>query len=143
MSDSKQYIGEVKIRAEMEDKISQGIKEITNDTKNLKETLEATNKALQELAGTNIKPKVDDSELDKLDKEVKKKRKISVDTDVSSTAEKKIDDLDKKIKKKSKKSTTKTKSSKKTADDKDQLDGINADKVVRSTRYGKNVFYFL
>ena len=138
MSDSKQYIGEVKIRAEMEDKISQGIKEITNDTKNLKETLEATNKALQELAGTNIKPKVDDSELDKLDKEVKKKRKISVDTDVSSTAEKKIDDLDKKIKKKSKKSTTKTKSSKKTADDKDQLDGINADKVVRSTRYGKN-----
>lgn len=138
MSDSKQYIGEVKIRAEMEDKISQGIKEITNDTKNLKETLEATNKALQELAGTNIKPKVDDSELDKLDKQVKKKRKISVDTDVSSTAEKKIDDLDKKIKKKSKKSTTKTKSSKKTADDKDQLDGINADKVVRSTRYGKN-----
>jgi DNA repair exonuclease SbcCD ATPase subunit len=138
MSDSKQYIGEVKIRAEMEDKISQGIKEITNDTKNLKETLEATNKALQELAGTNIKPKVDDSELDKLDKKVKKKRKISVDTDVSSTAEKKIDDLDKKIKKKSKKSTTKTKSSKKTADDKDQLDGINADKVVRSTRYGKN-----
>lgn len=138
MSDSKQYIGEVKIRAEMEDKISQGIKEITNDTKNLKETLEATNKALQELAGTNIKPKVDDSGLDKLDKKVKKKRKISVDTDVSSTAEKKIDDLDKKIKKKSKKSTTKTKSSKKTADDKDQLDGINADKVVRSTHYGKN-----
>lgn len=76
MSDSKQYIGEVKIRAEMEDKISQGIKEITNDTKNLKETLEATNKALQELAGTNIKPKVDDSELDKLDKQVKKREKF-------------------------------------------------------------------
>ncbi len=100
MSDSKTiYRRSEKIRAEMEDKISQGIKEITNDTKKSKRDFEATNKALQELAGTNIKPKVDDSELDKLDKK-KKKRKISVDTDVSSTAEKKIDDLDKKIKKK-------------------------------------------
>lgn len=138
MSDSKQYIGEVKIRAEMEDKISQGIKEITNDTKNLKETLEATNKALQELAGTNIKPKVDDSELDKLDKKVKKKRKISVDTDVSSTAEKKIDDLDKKAKKSSKTSKRKTQSSKKTTDEGEDSYRTNADKYVQYTRYGKN-----
>lgn len=71
MSDSKIKLTSVVVKGELEDKISPGLKQIDKSTKEVTKTVEDLTKTLHELMDEKIKPDVDSSGIDDLDKKFK------------------------------------------------------------------------